>query len=134
MVSLLTIPIIDEFEEGEEMMRTFVITLMVCLCWCGEVWAQDVNSLTTANALARASKKVMPEYPTAARQLHIQGQQEVEIMVSSQGDVTEAKVLKGNAMFTAASVAAAKQWKFTPLQKDGQAVKFSSVLVFKYVK
>lgn len=115
-------------------MRVLLVALMACVCWCGEAMAQDVNALTTANALARASKKVAPEYPIAARQLNIQGQQEVEIMVSPEGDVMQAKVVKGNAMFTAASVAAAKQWKFTPLQKDGQAVKFSSVLVFNYVK
>ncbi|MGC4048550.1 MAG: energy transducer TonB [Paludibaculum sp.] len=96
--------------------------------------AQEENSLTTANALSRAAKRVSPEYPIAARQLNIQGQQEVAIAVSAQGDVTEAKVMKGNAMFTASSVAAAKQWKFTPYTKDGQAVPFTTVLVFSYTK
>lgn len=115
-------------------MRVMLLALAAAVAWCGSALAQDETSLTTANALARAAKKVSPEYPIAARQLNIQGQQEVAIEVSPQGDVMEAKVLKGNAMFTSASVAAAKQWKFTPYTKDGQAVKFTSVLIFNYVK
>ncbi|WP_321474769.1 energy transducer TonB [uncultured Paludibaculum sp.] len=115
-------------------MRVMLLALAICVVWCGSALAQDDTTMTTANAISRASKRVTPEYPIAARQLNIQGQQEVAIEVNAQGDVTEAKVLKGNAMFTAASVAAAKQWKFAPYTKDGQAVKFSSVLVFNYTK
>jgi hypothetical protein len=35
-------------------------------------------------------------------------------------------------MFSSASTAAAKQWKFTPLSKDGAASEFMTVLVFNY--
>lgn len=94
--------------------------------------AGDAPSITTANAMVRASKKVSPEFPMAAKQLHISGSQEVQVTVSKTGDVTEAKVLKGNAMFSASSTAAAKQWKFAPLVKDGVATEFTAVLVFNY--
>jgi outer membrane biosynthesis protein TonB len=46
--------------------------------------------------------------------------------------VIDAKVLKGNAMFSNASTAAAKQWKFAPLVKDGTANEFTAVLIFNY--
>lgn len=115
-------------------MRVMLSVIAVMVMLGAACLAQEGTSLTTANALSRAAKKVTPEYPIAARQLNIQGQQEVAIVVSPQGDVTEAKVLKGNAMFTAASVAAAKQWKFTPFTKEGQPVSFTSVLVFSYTK
>jgi len=88
--------------------------------------------MTTANAMSRATKKVTPEFPVAAKQLHITGTQEVEVIVSKTGDVTEAKVLKGNAMFSNSSTAAAKQWKFSPLVKDGVPTEFTAVLVFNY--
>jgi len=96
------------------------------------VLAGDMPSITTANAMVRASKKVAPAYPVAAKQLHIAGSQEVQVTVSKTGDVTDAKVLKGNAMFSASSVAAARQWKFAPLVKDGAATEFTAVLVFNY--
>lgn len=115
-------------------MRVLLSTIALCVVMGTAVMGQEPSTLTTANAISRAAKKVTPEYPVAARQLNIQGQQEVSIVVSAQGDVTEAKALKGNAMFTAASVAAAKQWKFTPYVKDGQPTQFTSTLVFNYTK
>lgn len=97
-------------------------------------WAQDAVSLSTPSAMARVAKKVAPQYPAAARQLNVSGEQEVAITVGPQGDVEEAKVLKGNAMFSQSSLAAVKQWKFTPLTKDGAAAKFTTVIVFNYQK
>lgn len=92
----------------------------------------ETPTITTANAMVRASKKVSPEFPMAAKQLHISGSQEVQVTVSKTGDVVDAKVLKGNAMFSTSSVAAAKQWKFAPLVKDGEASEFVAVLIFNY--
>jgi TonB family protein len=66
--------------------------------------------------------------------LNVTGEQEVAITVGPQGDVEDAKVLKGNAMFSQASLAAVKQWKFTPLVKDGAPAKFTTVIVFNYQK
>jgi TonB family protein len=96
------------------------------------VLADEPPMITTANAMVRATKKVSPEFPLAARQLHISGSQEVQVTVSKSGDVIDAKVLKGNAMFSNSSTAAAKQWKFAPLVKDGTASEFMAVLIFSY--
>lgn len=98
------------------------------------VAAPAQESITTANAMGRVVKKVAPAYPTAARQLNVTGTQDVEIVVDEQGNVVDAKVLKGNALFTQASLAAVKEWKFTPLVKDGQPVKFTTVITFNYTK
>ena len=94
--------------------------------------AGETPSMTTANAMGRATKKVTPEFPLAAKQLHITGAQEVEVTVSKTGDVTDAKVLRGNAMFSSSSVAAAKQWRFSPLMKGGEASEFTTILIFTY--
>ena len=91
-------------------------------------------SLPTSLAMARAVKKVNPEYPAAARQLGISGSQDVAITVSEEGAVMDAKVTKGNALFTNASISAVKQWKFTPYVKDGGALKFSTIIQFNYSK
>ncbi len=96
--------------------------------------AQEHTQLSTTTAMARVAKKVTPDFPVAARQLNVQGQSEVQVVVNAQGDVEDAKVVKGNAMFSQSSLAAVKQWKFTPLMKDGQPEKFSTVIVFNYQK
>ncbi len=102
------------------------------ICLVAPLVAQE--AIPTANAMARIAKKVSPEYPPAAKQLNVSGTQEVQITVSAAGDVEDAKVLKGNAMFTQASVSAVKQWKFQPLVKDGAAQRFTTVIIFNYQK
>jgi len=99
----------------------------------GTMTAEPI-SIPTATAMARVAKRVAPAYPAAARQLNVSGTQDVEITVDEQGSVGNAKVLKGNAMLSAASVAAVKQWKFTPLVQDGAAKGFTSVIVFSYTR
>jgi TonB family protein len=96
------------------------------------VYAEEPLQIATASAMSRVTKKVAPEFPPAAKQLHLSGPQEVAVVVNSAGDVEEAKVVKGNAVFSSASLAAVKQWKFTPLVKDGQPTKFATVLLFNY--
>lgn len=102
------------------------------VCLLAPLLAQE--AIPTANAMARVAKKVSPEYPPAAKQLNVSGVQEVQITVSPAGDVEDAKVLKGNAMFTQASLSAVKQWKFQPLVKDGTAQRFTTVIIFNYTK
>ena len=94
--------------------------------------ADETPMITTANAMVRATKKVSPDFPVAAKQLHITGALEVQVTVSKTGDVIDAKVLKGNMMFSSSSTAAAKQWKFSPLVKDGAASEFMAVLIFSF--
>ncbi|MCS7042874.1 MAG: energy transducer TonB [Bryobacteraceae bacterium] len=108
------------------------LALLVAVVAAAAAVAQE--PITTANALGRVVKKVAPVYPTAAKQLNVTGSQDVEIVVDEQGNVVDAKVVKGNALFTQASLAAVKEWKFTPLLKDGQPVKFTTVITFNYTK
>ena len=88
--------------------------------------------MSTESALALVTRRVNPVYPPVAKQLHVTGELDVKVVVDESGAVTEAKVLKGNVMFTNASLAAAKAWKFTPLTKDGTLTAFETTLVFQF--
>lgn len=112
--------------------KYLVLVTVLALSAATTVLADDTPMITTANAMAHATKKVTPEFPVAAKQLHISGSQEIQVLVSKTGEVTEVKVLKGNMMFSGSSTAAAKQWKFAPLMKDGTAIEFAAVLIFNY--
>lgn len=112
-----------------------MIVLLAVLAVSGmAMLASAQEAVPTAVAMARATKKVAPEFPAAARQLNITGMSEVEVQVNEAGDVVEAKILKGNAIFSANSMAAARQWKFTPMMKDGATQKFTTVLIFNFAK
>lgn len=59
-----------------------------------------------------AVKKVDPEYPPAARSVRASGKVVVRTLVNKKGDVVEACVVEGHPLLRAASVEAAKKWKF----------------------
>lgn len=112
-----------------------MIVLLAALAAAGAAMPASAQEVVpTAVAMARATKKVAPDFPAAAKQLNVTGMSEVEVQVTEAGEVAEAKVLKGNAIFSANSMAAARQWKFTPMVKDGAAQRFTTVLVFNYAK
>lgn len=113
-------------------MRSLVLLMAATIP--GIMCAEEPLQVATASAMARVTKKVAPDFPPVAKQLNLTGQQDVAVVVSATGDVEEAKVVKGNAVFSTASLAAVKQWKFTPLLKDGQPMKFATVLIFSYAR
>ncbi len=121
-------------KSGRDFMKWAVLVAVLAAIALPSLLSAETVSIPTASAMARVAKKVAPLYPAAARQLNISGSLEVEITVNEEGSVVDAKVLKGNAMFSSSSMAAVKQWKFTPLLQDGAAKSFTSVIVFNYTK
>jgi TonB family protein len=120
-------------EQGDEELNrriswTQVLVLVLLLGFA--LQAQEPTALSTASAMSRVTNKVAPVYPVAAKQLNIQGSMDVAVVVSESGEVEDAKVVKGNAMFSQACLTAVKQWKFTPLEKG----KFSTVITFNFTK
>lgn len=73
----------------------------------------EYDRLKEPHTLYKAAvKKTQPEYPTAARSVRAEGQVVVRIIVSKKGDVVEACAVTGHPLLWAASVKAAKKWKF----------------------
>jgi protein TonB len=126
----------DEVQGNQTMLRhtkaLHLIALALVIAFVAP--AEEISSIPTATAMARIKEKVAPQYPVAARQLNVTGSQEIEIIVGTSGAVEDAKVLKGNAMFSMSSIAAIKQWKFDPLVRDGAPVKFTTTVTINYSK
>jgi TonB family protein len=68
---------------------------------------KEPHSLLTA-----AVKKVDPEYPLSARSVRADGKVIVRILVNKKGYVVKTCVIEGHPLLRAASVEAAKQWRF----------------------
>ncbi len=121
-------------KSGRDFMKWAVLVAVLATIALPSLLSAETVSIPTATAMARIAKKVAPGYPAAAKQLNISGSLDVEITVNEEGSVTDAKVLKGNAMFSSSSLAAVKQWKFMPLVQDGVGKGFTSVIVFNFTK
>jgi protein TonB len=59
--------------------------------------------------------RVMPEYPGRARDLEIEGQVVLEVVLDRAGNPErDVKVLRSIALLDAAAIAAVRQWRFRP--------------------
>jgi TonB family protein len=80
------------------------------------------------NEIARRAKsKVQPEYPELARKMKITGTVKVQVVVSPNGTVKDAKVIGGHPVLATAALDAVKKWRFEPA-----AVESSGVVDFKF--
>ena len=68
--------------------------------------------------------KVDPEYPPSPKALGVEGQVEVNALISETGDVLEVVIIEGQpGGFNSSTVKAVMQWKFEPAVKNGVRVK-----------
>ncbi len=79
------------------------------------------KKLSRAEALQTAVSKVQPQYPPMALQLRIEGEVDLEAVVSETGSVEKVNILSGNPVLTKPAAEALKKWKFKPFMADGKA-------------
>lgn len=74
-----------------------------------------------------------PDYPPVARSAHASGTVVVQVIIDEAGDVSAAHAISGHPLLQAASVAAAKQAKFSPTKLCGEPVKVTGVITYNFV-
>ncbi len=82
--------------------------------------------------LGNIINKSMPVYPVSARQLKIQGEVRVEIVIEETGRVIEARAVDGHQMLRQAAEEAARKWTFNPTYLNGKAVRTQGILRFVF--
>ena len=90
----------------------------------------DPEMVSERDLLSRAITTVKPVYPPNAKNMNATGKVEVEITVSEDGLVVEAKAISGHLALRSAAVDAARQWVFKPLTLNGANIRTKSVLTF----
>jgi protein TonB len=72
---------------------------------------------------AKLIRRVVPDYPSAAKRDGIEGSVDLELTISSQGVVEDVSVVNATPpdMFEKSAVAAARKWKYDPRFVDGLA-------------
>jgi TonB family protein len=82
------------------------------------VGAQDTDN----EIVRRAKTKVQPPYPDLARKMNITGTVKVQVVVSPNGTVKEAKVVGGHPVLASAALEAVKKWRFEPAATESTGV------------
>lgn len=73
-----------------------------------------------------------PEYPEDARKAHAGGRVIVSVIVDETGKVISAEVEDGPIMFRRVALEAARKARFKPMLVDGQPVKVSGILQYRF--
>lgn len=94
--------------------------------------AQNVVKLSHAEATHAVVSKVAPEYPPIARQLKIEGEVELEAVVTETGQVEAVNIVSGNPVLTRAAADAVKKWKFAPQTIAGKPARAIAPLSFAF--
>lgn len=74
-----------------------------------------------------------PNYPPMARQIRLQGQVSVQVLVDETGRVVSAKALSGHPLLLVEAQRAALQARFAPTKLSDQPVKVSGVITYNFV-
>jgi TonB family protein len=88
------------------------------------------KGLTAGEALV----KTQPIYPAVAKQINVSGEVQVSIVIGENGQVIEAKAIKGHPVLRAAAEDAARKWVFKPTLLDGKPVKHPGTLTFVFMR
>src|SRR5205807_3521888 len=76
--------------------------------------------------------KVQPEYPPLARQVHIQGQVQIDAVLDEQGNVVEMKVVSGPPLLYQAALDALKKWKYEPTYLNDQPIAVQMIVTITF--
>ena len=79
-----------------------------------------------------AINKAQPGYPPEAKKARVQGDVQVQVLISEQGKVVEATIISGPEELRQVSLDAARQWEFKPTELSGVPVKVQGVLTFRF--
>ena len=88
--------------------------------------------VTSVVLQGKAIERRTPIYPPLARQIHLQGDVSVEVIISPDGRVESARVVSGHPMFAQYAREAALGWRFEPTFLNGVAVRVTGVVTFVF--
>jgi len=109
---------------AKALLALFILLLIV---GSGQVGAQQQQQAQNAEIVRRAKSRVEPVYPELARRMNITGTVKIEVVVSPNGTVKDARVVGGHPVLAGAALEAAKKWRFEPATTES-----SGVIDFKF--
>jgi TonB family protein len=78
------------------------------------------------------AQPVDPVYPESARASGQRGSVVLQVLISRDGTVQDAKFIQGSLVFARAAIDAVKQWRFKPYAMNGRAVSVQSLITLNF--
>lgn len=77
-------------------------------------------------------KKVTPRYPQNALSMRIQGAVVLEATINKEGNISNLKMLSGDATLGRAAAEAVKQWRYKPYYLNGEPVEIQTQITVNF--
>src|SRR5437899_7136475 len=94
--------------------------LVFCFLFSCALCAQ-VTNVPPSEAMKHVTKTFPPEYPPVASVANITGRVMVQVTISPEGKVTNARMITGHPLFETAAIRAVRLWRYEPFVVDGAA-------------
>jgi protein TonB len=76
--------------------------------------------------------RVQPEYPSLARQVHIQGSVVLRALISREGKIENLQVISGHPMLAPAAIEAVRQWRYRPYYLNNEPVEVETQVTVNF--
>lgn len=93
---------------------------------------QDGKPVNVGSLIEKATQKISPSYPQAAKGARITGIVTVYVEVDQNGAVSTAQSTNGPLLLRQAALEAARRWKFRPTLVEGQPVRVVGFINFNF--
>jgi TonB family protein len=98
---------------------TIALGLAMLVFSSAVIASQALAQENSAEATKRKVKtRVVPDYPTLAKQMNVTGKVKLEATISADGRVTSTKVVGGSPLLVNSAIDALKKWRFEPGAKE----------------
>lgn len=77
--------------------------------------------------------KVQPQYPVAARLMHIAGTVRLQAVIGKDGRVRDVEVLSGNPILAQAALAAVREWRYRPTELNHEIVEVQTEITVNFI-
>jgi TonB family protein len=94
--------------------------------------SQPALQVDAGTVQAYLEKKVDPKYPERAREMRVQGQVILKVIINKKGRVKEISVISGHPLLVPAAIDAVKQWRYRPIRVDGHKVEAQTQVVVNF--
>lgn len=104
-------------------LRTLVVGLALLLGTSAVLAPKALSQETVVESAKRKVKsKVVPEYPSLAKQMNVTGKVKIEATISADGHVSNTKVVGGSPLLVSSATEALKKWRFEPAAKESTEI------------
>jgi protein TonB len=102
---------------------TLVVGLALLLGTSAVLAPKALSQETVVESAKRKVKsKVVPDYPSLAKQMNVTGKVKIEATISADGHVSNTKVVGGSPLLVSSAMDALKKWRFEPAAKESTEI------------